>query len=110
MGSKEDFVKEFGAQPLGTFIRSIVGLDQEAIQAHFASFIAEANLSAKQIKFVDTVTRYFVSNGYLDTADLMEPPFTELDDRGVIGLFDENNIVKLIDLIKQVNQNGNVGA
>ncbi|WP_333886240.1 DEAD/DEAH box helicase family protein [Sphingobacterium siyangense] len=110
LGSKEEFIKEFGDQPLGTFIRSIIGLDQEAIQAHFTNFIGEANLSAKQIKFMDTVIRYFVTNGYLETVDLMEPPFTELDDSGVIGLFDENNVVKLMSLIKQVNQNADIGA
>lgn len=85
-------------------------MDQEAIQAHFTNFIGEANLSAKQIKFMDTVIRYFVTNGYLETVDLMEPPFTELDDSGVIGLFDENNVVKLMSLIKQVNQNADIGA
>lgn len=110
LGSKEDFIREFGEQPLGTFIRSIIGLDQEAIQQHFTSFIGEANLSAKQIKFMDTVIRYFVSNGYLETSDLMEPPFTEQDDSGVIGLFDEHNVIKLIGLIKQVNQNADIGA
>lgn len=110
LGSKEDFVKEFGEQPLGTFIRSIIGLDQEAIQNHFTSFIAETNLSAKQIKFMDTIIRYFVSNGYLETSDLVEPPFTEMDDSGLIGLFDENNVVKLISLIKQVNANANIVA
>ncbi|MEN5053863.1 DEAD/DEAH box helicase family protein [Sphingobacterium kitahiroshimense] len=110
LGSKEEFTNEFGDQPLGTFIRSIIGLDQAAIQFYFTNFIAEANLSAKQIKFMDTVIRYFVTNGYLDTADLMEPPFTELDDGGIIGLFDENNVVKLIGLIKQINQNADIGA
>lgn len=110
LGSKEEFVKEFGDQPLGTFIRSIIGLDQEAIQTHFTSFIGEANLSAKQIKFMDTVIRYFVTNGYLETADLMEPPFTELDDSGIIGLFEDNHVHKLISLIREVNQNADIGA
>lgn len=110
LGSKEDFINEFGEQPLGTFIRSIIGLDQEAIQNHFAHYIAEANLSAKQIKFMDTVIRYFVSNGYLETNILTEPPFTDLDDSGIIGLFEDNQIHTLIDLIKQVNQNAELGA
>lgn len=110
LGSKEEFITEFGDQPLGTFIRSIIGLDQEAIHSHFASFIGEANLSAKQIKFMDTVIRYFVTNGYLETADLMEPPFTELDDSGVIGLFEDNEVHKLIGLIREVNQNADIGA
>lgn len=110
LGSKEEFIKEFGDQPLGTFIRSIIGLDQDAIQTHFTSFIGEANLSAKQIKFMDTVIRYFVTNGYLETADLVEPPFTELNDGGMIGLFEDNHVHQLIGLIREINQNAEIGA
>ncbi len=110
LGSKEEFINEFGDQPLGTFIRSIIGLDQEAIQKHFTDFIREANLSAKQIKFMDTIIRYFVSNGYLESSDLMEPPFTELDDSGVMGLFEMNQVHQIIGLVDGVNKNAGIGA
>lgn len=110
LDSKEKFVEEYGEQPLGTFIRKIIGLDQEAILLHFATFIKEANLSAKQIKFVDTVVRYFTKNGYLEPSSLMEPPFTELDDSGVIGMFEDNHALELINLVKGVNQNADIGA
>lgn len=110
LGTKEEFIKEFGDQPLGTFIRSIIGLDQEAVQNHFTNFISEANLSANQIKFIDIVVRYLAKNGFLDSSDLMEPPFTELNDEGIIGLFDDNNVVKLIGLIKEINRNAEIVA
>jgi len=109
LDSKEKFVQEFGEQPLGTFIRRIIGLDQEAINQHFAGFIKDANLSSRQIKFVDTVVRYFMKNGFLDPASLTSPPFTDMDDSGVIGLFEDNSAHKLISLIKEVNGNAGEG-
>src|SRR5690606_23273225 len=110
LDSKEKFVQEYGEQPLGTFIRRIIGLDQDAIHKHFADFITETNLSAKQIKFLDTVVRYLSKNGYLEPADLTAPPFTEIDDSGVMGLFEDNNIIQLMTLIKEVNNNADIGA
>lgn len=110
LDSRERFVQEYGEQPLGTFIRKIIGLDQDAILQHFAKFINEASLSAKQIKFVDTVVRYFSKNGYLEPSSLMEPPFTELNDSGVIGMFEDNHALQLIDLVKGVNSNADIGA
>ena len=110
LGSKEQFVAEYGEQPLGTFIRKIIGLDQDAILAHFAGFINEANLSARQIKFMDLLIRYFVKNGYLELTDLTAPPFTDMDDSGVIGLFEENKILELKYLIEEVNRNADIGA
>lgn len=110
LDSKEKFVEEYGEQPLGAFIRKIIGLDQEAINSHFAVFIKEANLSAKQIKFVDTVVRYFVRNGCLDPAALTAPPFTDMDDSGVIGLFGNDEVSKLVKFVQVVNQNAEIGA
>jgi len=110
LDSKEKFVEEYGEQPLGTFIRKIIGLDQGAINSHFGVFIKEANLSAKQIKFVDTVIRYFVRNGYLDPAALTAPPFTDMDDNGVIGLFRNDEVSKLVKFVREVNQNAEIGA
>lgn len=110
LDSKEKFVQEYGEQPLGSFIRRIIGLDQESINQHFAAFINEGNLSAKQIKFLDTVIRYFVKNGFLETSNLTEPPFTNIDDSGIIGIFDDNDTTKLINLIREVNNNADIGA
>ena len=43
-GTKEDLQKEMGTeQPLGQFIRSIVGLDAKAAKAAFSEFLNKAN-------------------------------------------------------------------
>lgn len=38
IGTKQDYVNNYGNKPLGVFIRGIVGLDRNAAQAHFAAF------------------------------------------------------------------------
>ncbi|WP_199739561.1 MULTISPECIES: hypothetical protein [Flavobacterium] len=47
-GTREDFVKEYGQEPLGIFIRSIIGLDVKAAQDAFADFLSNGNLRADQ--------------------------------------------------------------
>lgn len=110
LDSKEKFVEEFGDQPLGTFIRTVIGLDQNAVHQNFVQFIQEANLSANQIKFVDTIIKYFAQNGYLDQFQLTNPPFTDLHDGGVMGIFEDHHIHNLVELIKDVNSNAQIGA
>ena len=55
-GQLEGFRETYGAQPLGRFIRSIVGLDIHTANQLFADFIQSGNLSADQITFVASVS------------------------------------------------------
>jgi type I restriction enzyme R subunit len=41
---------------------------------------------------------------------LTQPPFNDLDDNGVIGIFpDEEELIKVIKLIELINQNEGLG-
>ena len=46
VGTKQEYVDNYGEQPLGVFIRHIVGLDVSAAQEAFAEFIQAGNLKA----------------------------------------------------------------
>lgn len=105
LGSKKDYEKVYGEKPLGEFIRSIVGLDQAAVQEAFAGFINESNLSANQVTFVDQIIRYLTTNGVMEEGMLFEPPFTNIHDQGLLGVFDENGAHKVVQLIEQLNSN-----
>ncbi|GAA4801833.1 DEAD/DEAH box helicase family protein [Litoribaculum gwangyangense] len=102
-GTKEEFVKQYGEQPLGAFIRSITGLNEQTVNEAFAEFLQTGNLRADQITFIRTIMSYLTKNGTIDKAMLFEPPFTDLNDQGLIGVFendaDVTKIVKIIDLI-----------
>lgn len=106
LGTKADYEKEYGDKPLGVFIRSIVGLDIQVANQLFVDFIQTGNLSADQITFINTIISYLTKYGTIDNAMLFEPPFTDLSDQGITGVFKDNaktrTIIKIID---QLNEN-----
>ena len=104
-GTKEDFNNIYGEKPLGVFIRSIVGLNQEAAMAAFADFIQSGNLSADQMTFINNIINHLTKNGVIDKKMLFEPPFTRTSDQGLLGIFDDATAVKIINVIDEVNDN-----
>lgn len=78
LGTKEDYEAEYGAKPLGEFVREIIGLDMNAAKAAFAEFLNDTNLDERQIYFVNQIVEYIVHNGVMtDLSVLQEPPFTD---------------------------------
>ena len=108
-GTYEQYQEVYGDQPLGKFVRSITGLDIQAAQQVFADFIQSGHLSADQMKFIDNIIQYLNRNGTIDKALLFESPFTDMDDEGLFGLFDDHEAVRIIRLLDGVNENAEVG-
>lgn len=104
--SKERFIKEYGDQPLGKFIRNIIGMDVEVTNKLFADFITKGNLNANQITFIQKVITYLNQNGVIEKQILTQSPFNEQHDQGVFGIFpEEDTFAAIIKVINQVNQN-----
>lgn len=109
-GTREEFVREYGDRPLGAFVRSITGLDREAVQSAFSDFLQTGNLRADQMTFVKTIINYLTKNGTIDKTRLFESPFTDLNDQGISGVFkQEAEMVKLVKIIDMINGNAEVG-
>jgi type I restriction enzyme R subunit len=104
-GTKDDFVQSYGEQPLGQFIRSIVGLEVNAAKEAFSEFLNAGNLSADQIRFVDMIIDYLSTNGIIDVDMLFEEPFTTFHTEGIAGLFDEKGITKLLSILHRIDAN-----
>ncbi|MDI9258182.1 DEAD/DEAH box helicase family protein [Flavobacterium sedimenticola] len=109
--SKERLFTEYDEQPLGMFVRKILGLDIEAAHQHFATFIQEENLNANQITFVKTIIDYLNKNGILDKKMLTQSPFNAQNDNGIFGVFqdEEDKLIKVIQLVEKLNQNALIG-
>ena len=105
IGTKADFKHEYGDMPLGKFIRSILGLDQETANQLFADFIQSGNLTADQITFINTIISFLTQNGTIDKTMLFEPPFTNINDQGITGAFDDVMVGKIVHIIDEVNGN-----
>lgn len=104
LGSREDYVREFGDTPFGLLIRKIAKLDHEAAMAAFSTFINDQSLNQKQIAFVHKVIQHIELNGYMENpAELTKPPFDK--PIGFLKLFDAKTRKELVDTINTVREN-----
>ena len=108
LGTKENFIKAYGEQPLGKFIRSIVGLDANAAKMAFSELLQNQNFNTQQIRFIDTIINYFTVKGTVELLMLFQSPFTDINPSSVFGLFDETSTAKIRKIIDGVNYNANV--
>ncbi len=88
---------------LGAFLRSIAGLDRHAAKAAFGE-IAASGLSANQIEFIDMIIDHLCEAGRVDPARFYESPFTDLDSRGVEGVFEPQQIETLVQIVRSIDQ------
>lgn len=105
VGTKQEYIETYGDQPLGVFIRKILGLEVSAAQEAFTEFLQAGNLKADQLTFINNIISYLSKNGVIDKAMLFEPPFTNIHHDGLVGVFDNINAIKIIQLVSLVNEN-----
>lgn len=104
LGSREDYVREFGDTPFGLLIRKIAKLDHEAAMDAFSAFINDQSLNQKQIAFVHKVIQHIELNGYMENpAELTKPPFDK--PISFLKLFDAKTRKELVDTINTVREN-----
>jgi type I restriction enzyme R subunit len=89
---------------LGLFIRSLVGLDREAAKKALASFMEGRPFNANQIEFVDMIIDHLTEKGIMEPKALYESPFTDFDDMGISGLFQEDEVKHLINLLNDIRR------
>lgn len=104
-GTKDDFIKIHGQQPLGKFIRSIVGMDVNAAKEAFGEFLNAGILTADQIRFIDMIIDYLTTNGIIEAEKLFEEPFTTFHTEGIAGLFDATDAKKIITILNHISAN-----
>ena len=108
--AKEAFEREYGHQPLGAFVRSLIGLDTKAAKEAFAELLEQSDLRADQITFINRLIDYLAVNGTIQKRMLVQPPFTDLHDMSVFGIFDDDaDRAKDFSIIERINQNAETG-
>ena len=105
VGTREEYEAEYGAKPLGEFVREIVGMDMNAAKAAFAEYLNDASLDSRQIYFVNQIVEYIVHNGLMkDLSVLQESPFT--DQGSIVEVFTDISLWQSIRrAIDRVNRN-----
>ena len=90
-GTRQDWIKEFEEEPLGVFIRSIIGLDVKAAPNAFSDFIQAGSLRADKMTFKQNIITYLTKNGTIEPSMLFESPFTDMSDQGLLGIFEDGD-------------------
>jgi len=108
-GTKQQFVEQYGKRPLGAFIRSVTGLEKQALNEAFSEFLQVGNLRADQMTFVKTIVTYLSKNGTINKSMLYEPPFTDINSDGVEKVFDNDDLIKVFKIIDSINHNAVAG-
>jgi len=81
-------------------IRGIIGLDPEAVKQRFAAFVAKhTKLNSMQLRFLSLLQNHIAKYGSIEIDRLYEDPFTTLSASGVDGIFQEEQINDLIEII-----------
>ncbi len=103
---KKKFEQAFGHQDkLGLFIRQLVGLDRQAAIQAFDAYLNNNNFSASQIRFINKIIDYLTQNGVMNPRMLYEPPFTEIHDDGIDGIFQDDKVDNIIGTIQKIEKN-----
>ena len=109
VGTKEDYVVEYGEKPLGEFVREIVGLDMNAAKEAFSEYLTSTDLDSRQIYFVNQIVEYIVHNGIMkDLSVLQDSPFT--DQGSVVDIFTDMTVwAGIRRVIDSINANALAG-
>lgn len=85
---------------LEDILRSIIGMEIEVVQQRFADFTAKNHLNKVQGHFLMTLQRLISNNGAIKVAQLYDAPFTTLHSDGVDGVFQDDQVGELLDILK----------
>ena len=89
LGSRAEFEEENKTnegRSLAGFLRSLTGLDQDAVNERFGEFLHGGNLNAAQQEFVSEVIDYIRANGEITVGILnTETPFSDYDLSDLFG-------------------------
>ena len=105
VGTRQDYENEYGAKPLGEFVREIVGLDMNAAKEAFGEFLSDTSLDSNQIYFVNQIVEYIVRNGLMkDLSVLQDAPFT--DNGSIVEVFADLSLwFGIKTVIERINAN-----
>jgi type I restriction enzyme R subunit len=103
--SKEKFEQCFGTdQPLPLFIRSLVGLDRQAVQQAFSKYLQGTTYNEKQIRFVEMMIEHLTIRGTLEASQLYEPPFNQIHFEGIDGVFGDKDADNIFEVVEAFNE------
>jgi len=98
LNTLQSFYQE--AIPLDQIIRTLVGLDADAVRTRFDQFAQKhPKLNSKQLRFLSLLQNHIARYGLIEIDRLYEAPFTNVDADSIDGVFDGESADELIEII-----------
>ncbi len=85
LGTQDEYVAEAENKTLAVFIRSLIGLDQDAVNQKFGEFLNGNVLNSQQQEFVKAIIEYVRVNGNISKEDLFRDPFADYNVADLFG-------------------------
>lgn len=99
-----DVLNEFygrTADQLHLTVRELIGLNSQAVEAHFTQFLhTHPELTAQQTRFMNLLKNHIAQHGSIKVETLYETPFTAVSHQGIDGVFTPNDVGELIAVLK----------
>lgn len=106
LGSKDDYIKEYGDTPVGRLVRQIVGVDRAAVNEAFSEFLTEERLNLNQMRFVNLIVDYIAANGNIDDNKvLMGEPFKSVGSITTLFKDDMGTAKQIMEVVAQIKCN-----
>lgn len=90
------------AHGLGYFIRSLVGLDREAVSQTFNQFVRGTTATPDQIEFIELIVQELTQAGVMDAERLYQSPFIDINPLGPDGIFPSAVVDQLFKVISDI--------
>ena len=101
---KERFEACYGEQhSLVKFIRSLIGMDPQAVSSAFSKYLVASNYNITQIRFIKMIIEQLTKNGALEIGQLYEPPFNGIHYQGIDGIFKEEDANEVVSIVKNLS-------
>lgn len=107
LGTQKDYEETTDKENLAAFIRSLIGLNQEAVNEKFGEYLSGNTFNSQQQEFVRTVINYVRENGDIMVEDLVNSePFNNYDLSEFFGIY----LSKVVGIINVLHNAISYGA
>ena len=92
-------------ESFGIFIRSLVGLDREAINREFSEFLNTEKFNSNQIELINLIIENIVKYGAYSKNEIPKLS-NDILGKSISNIFtNENDLQKIVDIIDKINSN-----
>jgi type I restriction enzyme R subunit len=101
LGSKDDYDKISKNASIPVFVRSIVGINQEAINTKLGQFINDSTLNSSQQEFLKVIVNFVKENGDITVDDLINTEPFESIELDYLFSDDLDSVIKIVNVLHE---------